>query len=145
MKKFLLFLFSTTIVFVASAQNNSENPLIKFDTTTHDFGKFLEGKIVSYEFVFSNIGKAPLILGNVQPSCGCTTPEWPREPIMPGQKSTIKAVYNPGAYKGTFSKGITVSSNASNGNVQLVIKGTVLEKPVEPVSPIKTYAPEGGF
>ncbi len=117
---------------------------IEFETTIHDFGKIFEGRTADYEFVFVNKGKVPLILSNVQPGCGCTTPEWPREPIMPGQKAKIKAIYNPGSFKGQFGKGITVYSNSTNSPTQLTIKGVVEEIPKQPQSPVKIDV-GGGF
>jgi hypothetical protein len=63
---------------------------------------------------------------------------------MPGQKAKIKAIYNPGSYKGQFGKGITVYSNATTGTIQLTIKGTVEEIPTEPHSPVKIDV-GGGF
>ena len=145
MRNFLLvcLVFASSVLF-AQNKNSEAKPVIEFEFTTHDFGKVYQGKSVSYEFSFSNKGKAPLVLSNVQPGCGCTTPEWPKEPIMPGQKSKIKAIYNPGTYKGKFGKGITVYSNADNGTVQLTIKGNVEEIPTEPQSPVKLDV-GGGF
>ncbi len=125
-------------------KENEIKPIIEFELLTHDFGKIYDGKPAEHEFVFTNKGKVPLILSNVQPGCGCTTPEWPREPIMPGQKSKIKAIYNAGSFRGPFSKGITVQSNASNGNQQLTIKGTVDDTPKQPQSPVKIDV-GGGF
>ena len=135
--------------FTLTAQNdgkkdNEPKPVIEFENVVHDFGKIYEGRPVECEFPFTNKGKVPLILSNVQPGCGCTTPEWPREPIMPGQKAKIKAIYNPGTYKGSFGKGITVYSNASNATVQLTIKGVVEEIPKVPQSPVKIDV-GGGF
>ncbi len=123
---------------------NEPQAVIEFESVVHDFGKIYEGKTAECVFVFTNKSKVPLILSKVQPGCGCTTPEWPREPIMPGQKGKIKATYNPGSFKGSFGKGITVYSNASNGQVQLTIKGIVEEIPKEPQSPVKIDV-GGGF
>lgn len=139
---FFAFCSLFALPFASNAQDAKAE--IVFEATTHDFGKIFQGKQAIHEFVFTNKGKAPLVLSNVQPGCGCTTPEWPREPIMPGQKARIKAIYNPGSYKGQFSKGITVYSNATTGTVQLTIKGTVEEIPVEPQSPVKLES-GGGF
>ena len=110
---------------------------ITFDKPEHDFGKIKEGTLATYEFTFTNTGKAPLVLSNVQPSCGCTTPEWSKEPIMPGAKGTVKAVFNSYGRPGTFQKYITVKSNSSGGDVTLTFKGTVEPTPVEPVSPVR--------
>lgn len=123
---------------------NEPQAVIEFESVVHDFGKIYEGKTAECVFVFTNKSKVPLILSKVQPGCGCTTPEWPREPIMPGQKGKIKATYNPGSFKGSFGKGITVYSNASNGQVQLTIKGIVEEIPKDPQSPVKIDV-GGGF
>ncbi len=148
MKKIITF----TFIVVASlgsifAQDKKEEPKpeIAFDKIVHDFGTIWDGVSKEYSFEFTNKGKVPLILSNVQPSCGCTAPAWPREPIMPGQKAKIVVVYSPGGYRNAFSKTITVTSNASNNNVVLTIKGVVKDKPRDPVSPIKTQPAEGGF
>ncbi|MCF8426808.1 MAG: DUF1573 domain-containing protein [Bacteroidia bacterium] len=149
MKK--LFLLITLACFglngFSQTETNKENepkPIIEFETTIHDFGTVYDGKPVQCDFIFINKGKVPLVLSNVQPGCGCTTPEWPREPIMPGQKGKITAIYNGGSYRGVFSKGITVQSNAANGSIQLTIKGKVEETPKAPQSPVKIDI-GGGF
>lgn len=147
MKKIIVLILALWSFIQVNAQNDSkEKPVIEFEKTTHDFGKVWSGTQVSYEFVFINKGKVPLILSSVQPSCGCTTPEWPKEPIMPNQKSKIKAMYNSGAYQGPFAKSITVNSNVGTATT-LIIKGEVLDKPKEPTSPVKiqTDGNGGGF
>jgi hypothetical protein len=126
----------------AKAQQPLPAPEISFETVVHDFGNIKEGTLATYNFTFTNTGKAPLILSNVQASCGCTSPEWTKEPIMPGQKGTIKAVYNSYNRPGVFQKYITVKSNALTTEVQLTIKGTVEPKPIEPVSPVRNNQAE---
>ena len=109
------------------AQN--EQAKIEFEKLIHDYGTFKEEKgLQSYNFNFTNTGTAPLILNNVQASCGCTTPEWTRKPIAPGTKGFIKVSYNPRNRPGAFNKSITVSSNASNQRVLLRIKGEVIAR-----------------
>lgn len=144
MKKLLLALFVLTAAIAVNAQTQGGDPQaqIAFDQTEHDFGKIKEGTLATYSFTFTNTGKAPLILSNVQPSCGCTTPEWPKEPILPGTKATIKASFNSYGRPGTFQKYITVKSNATGGDVSLIIKGTVEPTPVEPVSPVRNTMTE---
>ena len=102
MKK-ILFLMTLLVMGVsfAFAQTNAD---IKFDKTTHDFGKFSENSpVVSCTFTFTNIGDAPLVIHQAVASCGCTVPEYTKEPIMPGKKGTIKVTYNgTGKYPGHF-------------------------------------------
>ncbi len=125
MKKIIFFLSGILITYIISAQ--FERPVIVFETQEHDFGRILEQSgEVSTEFEFTNTGKVPLILQNVQASCGCTTPEWPKEPLMPGQQGTIKVAFNPKNRPGPFTKTITVSSNADHPVQILTIKGIVV-------------------
>jgi hypothetical protein len=96
-----------------------------FDSQSFDFGKIKQGTPVTHEFSFTNTGNAPLIITSVQASCGCTTPDWSKDMIMPGGKGFIKATYS-AASAGTFNKTVTVTANVDGGTVQLVIKGEVL-------------------
>ncbi|MHB8136100.1 MAG: DUF1573 domain-containing protein, partial [Anaerolineaceae bacterium] len=100
---------------------------IVFEKIVHDYGTIAQGADGNCEFKFTNTAKTPLILSNVKASCGCTVPEWPKEPIAPGKSSSIKVKYNT-ATVGAFNKSITVSSNALNGTVMLQIKGNVTPK-----------------
>ncbi|MBK5246089.1 MAG: DUF1573 domain-containing protein [Peptostreptococcaceae bacterium] len=97
---------------------------IVFVKTVHDYGTIVQGADGNSEFKFTNKGKSPLILSNVKASCGCIVPEWPKEPILPGKTGVIKLNYNT-KIPGTFSKTITVNSNAKNATVILQIKGNV--------------------
>ncbi len=110
------------------------NTTIKFDEISHNFGNVTEGEIAKYEFRFTNTGTEPLVLTNVQASCGCTTPKWPREPIAPGQSAVITAEYNSNGRPGSFTKNIFVKSNG--GDVTLTISGMVVKEPEKPKSPI---------
>jgi hypothetical protein len=105
-----------------------EGPSFAWTETTKDFGKIEQGKPQTHAFTFKNNGNAPLVLSNVQASCGCTTPEWTKEPIAPGASGVIKATYNAAA-AGAFSKTITVTSNTPTATTVLTIKGEVLTKP----------------
>lgn len=96
---------------------------------THDFGLIAEGTEASYVFRVKNVGKDPVILTGVQASCGCTTPTWTKEPILPGKIGMIKAVYNSTGRPGPFYKSITVTSNNSEEPTHtLYIKGEVTLK-----------------
>ncbi|MDR1792575.1 MAG: DUF1573 domain-containing protein [Bacteroidales bacterium] len=108
---------------------NAKVPEIEFESLVHDYGTIFEGDDGSCVFVFKNTGKEPLVLSNVQSSCGCTVPTWPKEPIMPGKKAEIKVVYNTHRVGG-INKTVTVYSNAaSNPSIVLRITGTVQAKP----------------
>lgn len=102
--------------------------VIKFSKETHDFGEVKEGDLATYEFEFTNTGNQPLIVSNVQPSCGCTSPFWTKEPVMPGKKGSIKATYSSQGRPGVFNKSLTVVSNASNATGTIYIKGMVKKK-----------------
>jgi hypothetical protein len=138
MKKLLLSTVMVLFGVFAIAQNAPEKQAeITFENLTHDFGTFPEGSQPSHEFVFTNTGNAALILSAVNPACGCTTPEWPREPIMPGQSSKIKVIYNSSGRPGSFTKMISITSNAKNASMTLTIKGNAEPKKVEPASPVQ--------
>lgn len=102
-------------------------PTLSFEYTNHDFGKVLEGDKAEHAFAFTNTGDAPLVISNVKASCGCTTPDWPKNPIAPGEKGLVRAVYDSKKRPGPFNKGITVTSNASPANTLLTIKGLVVQ------------------
>ncbi len=115
----LLFISGLTIAQQGKAK-------IEFEKTIHDYGTFKEESgPQTYNFKFTNKGSVPLILNNVQPSCGCTTPEWVRKPVAPGEKGYIEVSYDPKGRPGTFNKSIQVISNAENATVVLYIKGEV--------------------
>ena len=94
------------------------------DGDTHNFGVIPAGKSVYYEFTFVNTGNQPLIIQNIRSPYGTTTPEWPKHPINPGAKGTIKVGYT-ASKVGPFSREIAIESNASSGRCILYINGTV--------------------
>ena len=122
--------------FLAFGQN--QKAVIEFQETSFDFGTIGEndGKAV-HVFQFKNTGESPLILTNVRAGCGCTTPEWNRQPIAPGESGNIKVSFDPRNRPGTFTKSITVNSNATNSVVSLTIRGNVSRKPVGPYEKYK--------
>lgn len=113
---------------------SASNADISFANSTHDFGAIPQGTPVSYVFSFKNTGKEPLVLTSVTPSCGCTTPEWPKEPVKPGATGTIKATFNAAAI-GAFNKAITVVSNAKTPSVVLTFKGEVKAPAAQTTAP----------
>ena len=116
------------VVAPVAVQVEEADSKMKFSVEEHDFGTIPEGPAVSYDFEFKNISKEPIQLEHVQASCGCTTPEWSKDPIMPGGKSAIKVGYNTSGRVGSFTKTITVTSNSENSTVVLTIKGNVKAK-----------------
>lgn len=97
-----------------------------FEKELHDFGTIKETDgPVAHNFQFTNTGNAPILIKSVEASCGCTSPEWSRQPVLPGKTGFIKATFDPKDRPGFFNKSITVSSNAKNAQIELEIKGTV--------------------
>jgi len=113
--------------FTASAQDN-EKAEFKFNEEKHDFGKIPQGTPVTTVFEYTNIGKEPLILTEVRPTCGCTIADYTKTPVKSGEKGTIKITYNAAAVA-PFSKTIIVTSNAKTPQKYLNIVGEVVAKP----------------
>lgn len=114
----------------------TSKPIIQFDNERHDFGEIEQGSKHEYEFTFTNVGKEPLIITTVDASCGCTIPDWPEEPVMPGETNSVKVIYDStGKPVGTFDKKVTIYSNAIVPTIRLFIRGVALEK--EPDMPKK--------
>ena len=118
---------------VESTSKSTAEEVIALKETEFDFGKIPQGKPVTHVFMFTNTGKTPLALENVQASCGCTTPEWSKDPVAPGETSQITVGYN-ASTEGAFTKSITITYNG-NQTSQINIKGEVWKTPA-------TSAPE---
>ena len=115
----------------AAPAPKADMAVASFESQSFDFGKIKQGVPATHEFTFTNTGTAPLIITSVQASCGCTTPDWSKDMIMPGGKGFIKATYS-AASAGTFNKSVTVTANVEGGQVQLMIRGEVLANAVQP-------------
>ena len=100
---------------------------LAFKSDSYDFGTVEEGPAAEHVFTFTNTGKEPLIIQRVQPSCGCTTPDWTKEPIAPGKTGMIKSSYGTQGRPGHFEKTMTVFTNA--GTKMVSFKGTVDKAP----------------
>jgi hypothetical protein len=122
MKKTIIILFASCVAFIAASNTAA---IFNWSETTFDFGSIKQGTPVDHEFEFTNLGSEPLIISNVQVSCGCTVADYTKDPIAPGAKGFVKASYN-AANPGVFAKTITVQANADNNPV-LTLKGTVTE------------------
>lgn len=105
--------------------STSKTPSIKWKAEEMDLGEIQQNKPVSVDFEFKNTGNAPVLITNVQASCGCTTANYSKTPILPGESTKITATYNAAA-KGNFKKTVTVTTNAEETPRVLVIKGIVI-------------------
>jgi hypothetical protein len=108
-----------------------------FETTEFDFGTINEGEVVEHVFNFKNNGEAPLVISNVQASCGCTSPEWTKTPIKPGEEGLIKVVFNSTNKSGVQSPTVSVTANTSPNVTRLRLKGTVNQKTASAARPVE--------
>ncbi len=104
---------------------------VTFPETQYEFGKITEGEKVSHSFVIKNTGEQLLTLTYVRASCGCTTPNWPKEPVAPGAEAKIDVVFNSAYKRGFQNKTITVIGNFEPRPMILRIRGEVLQKPAQ--------------
>lgn len=99
-----------------------------FDETRFDFGIIDEGTIVNHIYKFTNDGKVPLIINDARSTCGCTVPEWPKDPIEPGESGEISVKFDSKGKKDNQVKPITITANTYPNQTFLQIKGTVIPK-----------------
>ena len=122
---FTLILMSAVALNIMAAGKGAE---MTFNEKTHDFGTIKEANgPVTHTFEFTNTGGEPLVIINVNASCGCTRPEYPKEPIMPGKKGKVKVTFNPAGRPGEFSKEVKIRTNGDKRPI-LCITGTVIPK-----------------
>lgn len=124
MKKLFLLATAFAFTFAATAQTKPED-VVKPNVVTHDFGKIKQGEPVTFVFELKNISKAPVVVENTSASCGCTTPEKPTEPIMPGGIGKVKVQYNAAAVA-PFTKDVYVKLAGIDQQLILHIKGEVV-------------------
>ena len=115
----------------ASGEENIPVSAIKFDQDTFNFGTVMEGERVSHAFTFTNTGKNALVISKAIGSCGCTVPEWPKEPIAPGAKGKIDVVFNSERRVGKANKDVTVYANTEPATSKVTLKGFVKADPSE--------------
>ena len=137
MKKTLLLALSlTAAAYTAQAQATSPvakavgpvaGPSITFEESKFDFGSIAQGGVVDHTFKFKNTGTAPLIISNIGVSCGCTTPDWTKAPVLPGKTGTISAKFNTAGKIGMQNKVLTIESNAVGGSTTVALVGEVKE------------------
>ncbi|MFA0962998.1 DUF1573 domain-containing protein [Roseivirga sp. BDSF3-8] len=115
----------------AESQEEANGPRIKFSESLHDFGDIHQGDKVQYVFSFENTGTEPLVLTNVETTCGCTASNWPRDPIAPGETGEMTVTFNSTGKMGLQNKNIRVRSNAVNNVETVKIVTNVLPKQEE--------------
>ena len=128
MKK--LFFLLAGLIMTSTVIAQTGGPILTWEKSTHDFGDVIQGEKVEHTFKFKNTGSEPLIITNVQVTCGCTIPKgWARDPIAPGQSGEITISFNSAGRHGRNNKVVTVVSNAKNqeGN-QILFMANVIEK-----------------
>jgi len=116
----------------ASTQVDEDKaPFFEFDEEVKEFGTITQGEVVSTTFKFKNVGQTDLIISSAKGSCGCTVPEWPKEPIAPGAEGKIEVTFNSAGKQGLQNKTITLVSNTIPNKFVLAIKGEVLTPTAE--------------
>ncbi|QCR21734.1 DUF1573 domain-containing protein [Pontibacter sp. SGAir0037] len=141
MKKILLsFAFASLVAGGAVAQQQPKTQAtapqaqakagaaITFEATEHNFGDITQGDVVEHTFTFKNTGNQPLVIERVDVTCGCTTPAWTKEPVLPGKTGTVTAKFNSAGKLGQQKKAITVHSNAADGAAYVYIVTNIKEK-----------------
>lgn len=101
-------------------------PVMVFEKDIHDFGEIIQGEVANTEFKFTNTGKSDLIISSARASCGCTVPDYPKEPIKPGESGIIKVAYNSEGRKDAFNKTVTITANTIPNENRIKIKGFVV-------------------
>ena len=125
--KRIIFVFVVILLSIGAIAAQGKQAVISAKETTFDFGTIKEGDgKVSHTFVIDNTGDGPLVLTRVIASCGCTTPEWTKEPVAPGKSGDVKITYNPAGRPGAFVKTISIYSNGKKGSYILTIRGKVV-------------------
>lgn len=112
----------------ANSVDGEASPQFSFEKENHDFGEIKEGTVAKHDFKFTNTGDAPLIITNAKGSCGCTVPEWPREPIAPGETGTIHVEFNSDGRTGNQTKQVTINANTVPNTKLLKISAQVTPK-----------------
>ena len=100
----------------------------QFSEMEYDFGNIQEGKVVEKIFNFTNNGQAPLVISNITASCGCTSPDWTKAPVQPGETGFVKVVFNSAAKSGAQSPTVTIQANTNPSVTRLSMRGSVTPK-----------------
>jgi len=146
MKQFTLFLVSLVVLSCGSSSSDKAittalvaspltanstaekvlSPKIEMLETSFDFGEMQQGESVTHDFILKNIGEADLIISAAKGSCGCTVPQWPKDPIAQGEQATIKVTFNSAGKSGKQNKTVTLVTNAIPNTKVITINGNVI-------------------
>jgi hypothetical protein len=110
----------------ADGKSNADLPEIKFEEETHDFGRITQGEKVTYNFKFKNTGGANLIISSASGSCGCTIPDYPKKPILPGEEANINVVFASEGKSGIVEKSVTIVTNCEPSTRIIYIKANII-------------------
>lgn len=140
MRRIVLFMLTFVLAFASTIEAQQKQASISFNKEAHNFGEIKEddGKVV-YQFSFKNTGQNPLVITQVKASCGCTSPEWTKKPIMAGKEGYVKVTFDPKNRPGPFNKTIMVNTNGDPSVKVLRVTGEVIprKKTVEDIYPRK--------
>ena len=129
MKYLALLTLAMVMAIPLFAAKDKEKGEMTFNETTYNFGNIREdGGSVSHDFTFRNTGKGNLIVYDASAQCGCTRPEFPKNPVAPGKSSKIKVTYNPIGRPGSFEKVVTIRTNGKKNKTRIKISGVVIPK-----------------
>ncbi len=119
----------------ATAAPAGPTTTITFDESEYNFGTVDAGEVVEHTYTFTNTGAEPLVISNAKGSCGCTVPDWPKEPVMPGQTGEIRVKFDSKNKNNTQRKKVTITANTEPAQTFLYISGEVkgVAKPAQPV------------
>lgn len=112
----------------APKEQAKNGPTITFQESEFNFGDIAQGDVVEHTFKFTNTGTQPLIISNVGVTCGCTTPNWTKDPVMPGKTGIVNAKFNSAGKMGQQKKAITIHSNAADGAAYVYIVTNIKDK-----------------
>ena len=122
----LLQIVTVSQIAFACAIDSVSGPKIEFDESEFDFGDLHQGEKAEHIFQFRNAGNQPVVIENVLSTCGCTAPEWPKDPILPGKAGSIKVIFDSSGKIGRQNKIVTIRSNAPGNQHRIRIYGMVL-------------------
>ncbi|MDH6306642.1 hypothetical protein M2459_003365 [Parabacteroides sp. PF5-5] len=125
--KQVIFIFMAILLGTGTILAQDGGASISLTENSYDFGSIKEADgLVTHTFTVKNDGDAPLVITRVIASCGCTSPQWTKEPIAPGQTGEVEVTFNPKGRPGPFSKSVSIYSNGKTGSYAVTIRGEVI-------------------